>query len=549
MHSFLPKFNRLAIILLSAAALKLWLLWLDVIPFNADEAVVGLMARHILAGERPIFFYGQAYMGSLDAWLVAAGFWLLGQKVVVIRLVQIGLYLGTILTTAWLGAVALQSTVKGLLAAVFLTIPTVNMTLYTSVSLGGYGEALLIGNLILLVCVAILRRFEAEKNLADAAGRGVLGLVFVWGILAGLGLWANGLTLVYSFPSGMALGWMAAAGRRRGVFSARKVAAGGLFALAGVLIGSLPLIVYVFRFGWPRLVTELLGSAVAVETTPWGAQIVNHAINFVLLGMPVLFGFRPPWEVRWLGLPLLPFVMVFWMAVIVYWGKKIVSPGPSQQFYRLLAGAAATLAAGFIFTPFGIDPSGRYFLPLAVLLALAAGDMAATVAAARRWRLGLVSLVLVYNLWGTWQCASRFPPGLTTQFYLLTAIDHRYDEELIQFLKANGEKRGYTNYWVAYPLAFLSGEELVFVPALPYHIDLRYTTRDNRYPPYNQIVNESKRVAYITTRNPMLDEHLRAEFSRRGVSWQEKQIGDYQVFYRLSTDIRPEQIGLGSERP
>lgn len=549
MHSSLPKFNRLAIILLSAATLKLWLLWLDVIPFNADEAVVGLMARHILSGERPIFFYGQAYMGSLDAWLVAMGFWLLGQQVVVIRLVQIGLYLGTILTTAWLGAVALQSTVKGLLAAVFLAIPTVNMTLYTSVSLGGYGEALLIGNLILLVCVATLRRFEAEENLAAAASRPVLKLVFVWGILAGLGLWTNGLTLVYSFPSGMALGQMAAAGRRRGVFSAHKIAAGGLSALTGVLIGSLPLIVYIFRFGWPRLVTELLGSAVAVETTPWGAQIVNHAINFVLLGVPVLFGFRPPWEVRWLGLPLLPFVMVFWMAVIVYWGKKIVSPGPSQQFYRLLAGVAATLAAGFIFTPFGIDPSGRYFLPLAVLLALAAGDMVATVAAAHRWRLGLVSLVLVYNLWGTWQCASRFPPGLTTQFYLLTAIDHRYDGELIQFLMANGERRGYTNYWVAYPLAFLSEEELVFVPALPYHIDLRYTPRDNRYPPYNQIVDKSKRVAYITTRNPMLDEHLRAEFSRRGVSWQEKQIGDYQVFYRLSTDIRPEQIGLGSERP
>ncbi len=51
------------------------------------------MARHILGGERPIFFYGQAYMGSLDAWLVAAGFWFFGQQVWVIRFVQILLYL------------------------------------------------------------------------------------------------------------------------------------------------------------------------------------------------------------------------------------------------------------------------------------------------------------------------------------------------------------------------------------------------------------------------------------------------------------------------
>jgi hypothetical protein len=38
-----------------------------VLPFNSDEAIVGLMARHMLQGERPLFFYGQAYLGSLDA--------------------------------------------------------------------------------------------------------------------------------------------------------------------------------------------------------------------------------------------------------------------------------------------------------------------------------------------------------------------------------------------------------------------------------------------------------------------------------------------------
>ena len=58
-------------ILTGSIALKVVLLALDAAPFNADEAVVALMARHILQGERPWFFYGQAYMGSLDAYLVA----------------------------------------------------------------------------------------------------------------------------------------------------------------------------------------------------------------------------------------------------------------------------------------------------------------------------------------------------------------------------------------------------------------------------------------------------------------------------------------------
>src|SRR6266851_2035799 len=60
-----------------------------VVPFNADEAIVGLMARHILQGERPVFFYGQAYLGSLDAWLVAGAFAIFGESVWPIRLVQI----------------------------------------------------------------------------------------------------------------------------------------------------------------------------------------------------------------------------------------------------------------------------------------------------------------------------------------------------------------------------------------------------------------------------------------------------------------------------
>src|SRR5574341_1375409 len=77
-----------------AVALKALLLALDCVPFNADEAVVALMARHILQGERPVFFYGQAYLGSTDAWLVAGAFLIFGQRVIAIRLVQVALYLG-----------------------------------------------------------------------------------------------------------------------------------------------------------------------------------------------------------------------------------------------------------------------------------------------------------------------------------------------------------------------------------------------------------------------------------------------------------------------
>ena len=110
---------------------------------------------------------------------------------------------------------------------------------------------------------------------------------------------------------------------------------------------------------------------------------------------------------------------------------------------------------------------------------------------------------------------------------------------------AEGETSGYSNYWVEYPIAFLSGERLVFSARLPYHEDFRYTARDDRYPPYTQAVAESERAAYITSKHPALDGYLRDQFAALGVSFSEQQIGDYRVFYRLSRKVTPQEIGLG----
>ena len=205
----------------------------------------------------------------------------------------------------------------------------------------------------------------------------------------------------------------------------------------------------------------------------------------------------------------------------------------------------AALLAGFLFTPFGVDPSGRYFVPLAVPLALIAAQMIGSVSR-RAWQAAaLTALVVGFQGFGTLQSAVNFPPGLTTQFYEPTIIDHRADADLIAFLRQQGETRGYTNYWVAYPLAFHSAEELIFVPRLPYHLDLRYTPRDDRYPAYTQAVADSPRVAYITTRNPRLDARLRQSFEDLGITWEEETIGDFHIYYRLSRAVRPQEIGLG----
>ncbi len=554
--SFAPKLAYrlwigaiLAILLM--LGLKVGLAAGDRLPFNSDEAVVALMARHILQGARPVFFYGQAYMGSLDAFLVAGAFAWLGQQVWAIRLVQMLLYLGVLLTSAWIGRQAFGSWRVGVLAMLLLAIPSVNVTLYTTVSLGGYGEALLLGNLILLTGMKIGHAFQMYRQ---------PGSLWLWALLGfwiGLGLWAFGLTLVYSLAVLLYLLALAlwqpladaktAAGAAQARLAFKSLVFPMLTLTAGALMGSAPWWGYALANGFDRLIYELGGGAIAgIEQMPWLLRVGRHILSLGLLGMPAALGMRPPWEVYWLGLPLLPFVLFFWGSVFVFIVRHLSAPHPYRSGQALLGLVMLNLLLGFVLTPFGADPSGRYLLPLAVPMALFASAMIIEL----RQKYGVVAyslvvLLLVYHLWGNLQSALRFPPGITTQIYAPSQVDQRAISDLIDFLRQNSERRGYTNYWVAYPLAFLSQEELIFIPSLPYHLDFRYTDRDNRYAPYSEEVARASQLAYITTKHPELNTLLRREFSRLGASWREAQIGDFTVFYALSTPLRPEQLGLG----
>ena len=530
---------------ITSVALKFWLLLNDSIPFNADEAIVALMARHILNGERPLFFYGQSYMGSADAWLVAAGFMIFGAHVWVIRVIQLLLYMLVLGSTAWLGRLVFGSWKQGVIAVWLLAIPTVNVTLYTTASLGGYGEALLIGNLILILGLLILERFSNGNKPSMA-------LWFVLGGLIGAGFWINGLTLIYSIPMIIYMGlWSWRSWYKcSALFHVKYICLAGLILTLGALAGAAPWWLSTLKQGIGSPVLELSGSAIAgVEGLSWVLQAWQHLINFALLGTTVIFGIRPPWGVQWLALPMLPFILFFWIAVIVYAFK----PKPDRargDYHALLIGVMMTMIVGFILTPFGADPSGRYFLPLAVSLALLAADMLlALVGRVGNWAWLLAGFVILYNLIGTIQTAAAVPPGITTQFNPVTQIDQRALPSLLTFLRDRGEMAGYSNYWVSYPLAFQSQEKMIFIPALPYQQDFRYTARDNRYPKYEEEVALSKKVAYITTHHPALDEYLREKFKRAGVSWKETRIGDFQVFYALSKLIRPEEIGLGMTTP
>ncbi len=506
-------------ILLLALSLKMALLWADVVVLDADEAIVGLMARHILQGERPVFFYGQAYMGSLDAWLVAGLFALFGPSVWAIRAVQSALFLAHVALTGVLVYRWSDDAKTALLSALLMAVPPLVLTLYTTVSLGGYGETLLFGDLALL----------AGGKLARGDGSDLKKWV-VLGLLAGLGFWTLGLIAVYLVPIGVWLLW-----RHR-----LRAWRGYLAALAAFVIGSGAWWVYNFQHGW-QAALALYNPADAVDPMAPVLPVQARILGLLLIGLPGLLGARLPWSIEWVSIWAAPVVIAFYAAVGLF-ALGQARRNAWRGVYRFLWGMVSAFAALFVFSRFGSDPTGRYFVPMYVPLVVFTAS--ALVALGRRSRpaaIALVALLLAFNLWGTWRGANS-AAKLTTQYNPQLQYGNEYDDALISFLKEHGGARGYTHYWIAFKVAFLSGEEVILGAHLPNKASGNVNKGDNRYRPYVDLVAAAGRVVYVTGRQPELDALLRSGFERRGVAYREREIGPYRVFYDLSARIEPHEI-------
>jgi len=573
--------RHLLAILLIALIARAVLLASNAVSFHSDEAVVALMARHILQGERPVFFYGQAYMGSLDAWLVAVGFSLFGESVLTIRIVQAILYL-LIVATGYLFAWRISR--KPMIAAVtglILALPPVLYALYTTATLGGYNEMLLCGTLVLLF----------GYDVAGAHRRSWWRWAAL-GLAAGLGWWANGLIIAFALPVALLIvvrfvrrltpppappriqgGEQAGAPNRpssrlrgRGARGEGRVLAFGIvIAAVFFVVGSAAWWGFNLENDFAPLRFYLVGGergAFAGTDIP-PLPFPQRVIGLIFLGLPAVFGLRFPWSPEYV-LPVFGVgVMLIYLAAVVRLarqpllaaphpptpsatpvgaglvppattGEVSLAPTGGQGFDArwFILGMIALFCVLFVASRFSIDPTGRYFLPVLLPLAVVLGTLIDALWAHRRWlAAGVLAVVLGYNLLGQVSAAANTPPGLTTQFNLDTHIPNTWDSELIAFLDEQQLYHGYTNYWVSFRLAFLSGDRMQYSAALAYKPDLSYTPADERYLPYREATDAAERIAYITANVTEVKDWLEAQFVERGVTYQYAQVGIYHIYY------------------
>lgn len=184
--------------LLIALLIRVWLTYHTHGVIDGDEALVGIQAEHILRGEHPIYFYGQAYMGSLEAYLMALLFliggstvWMLRAEPILLSLLVVWLtwkFAGVLAEAAQLSPFARQ--LFQTIAALFAAIPPLYDTVVELRTLGGYIETFVLMLLLFLAVFQLTRRWQAGASNKELAWRWA-GI----GFIIGLGFWINPLIL------------------------------------------------------------------------------------------------------------------------------------------------------------------------------------------------------------------------------------------------------------------------------------------------------------------------------------------------------------------
>src|SRR5712692_9675210 len=140
--------SSLWLCLLFALLIRAWLVVHTHGVIAGDEAMVGLQGEFILRGQHPVYYYGQPYMGSLEAYFAALLFAIAGISVWTLRAVSILLSVFlTFLTWRLAGALADTTSLPPyakrrfmVIAALVAALPPVYDAVIEMRMMGGYIE-------------------------------------------------------------------------------------------------------------------------------------------------------------------------------------------------------------------------------------------------------------------------------------------------------------------------------------------------------------------------------------------------------------------------
>ena len=451
---------------------------------ESDEAVVGLMARSIVRGDLPTFFWGQRYGGTAEAYALAGVFSVAGSSVLAIRVVSMTLA-AIAAVLVWRIGRRLLGPLRGAVAGLtFWLWPLTNV--YWSIKSRGFYWATIVAGLTLVLCV--LRLAESPSRRRDAV---------VAGVAVGIGWWSAPQIAVFLVPAA-ALVLVRARPAIRPLL---------MFGAPAAALAAAPWIVFNARHGFVSL------DPPEVQVGAAGSY-VEHLETFFVKGLPMALGLRLPFSETW-SIASARFVYLSLLAVVV---TVVVV---KRQF--LVAVGLAVFPLVHALSPLAhYVGEGRYLVYLVPWLALALATLATGRAAA---------LVVV----GAAATVSFFAFVRVGEPPLPYASDRPVPEHLgplIDDLERWGLTYAYADYWIAYRVVFESKEEIL-VGTVPASVSRRTA--------YDRQVDRAPRVAYLSVFDSAAMHRYRTQLTRMGVRWDELRSGPFSVVVP-ARPVRPAEL-------
>jgi 4-amino-4-deoxy-L-arabinose transferase-like glycosyltransferase len=488
-------FLLFGIILLGAGLRFLFLLT----PFmDSDQAINGLMARHILGGEFPFFFYGQDYCGSIEAYLISTVFFFLGISRFTLNM-AIGFQSLFFLIFIYFLARTLFNRKTALISALFAALSSYYLIFHSVLARSAYIEIPLIGTLVFILGLKAIQHDHSKEI-----------HFFFLGLLGGLGVWTHFLLIYYLPPLFLFFllndrwFWV-----RRPVF----------FLVIGLILGGLPL----WTHNW---VQPLATWHYLMETSGGGEPIWTSLKDFFLVRFPEILGLRnnetEKFLIPYFFSALYLIYLVSFLFLFLEETKNLLDPGKRKAEIRqgrfLFFLFLLMFPLIFSFSGFAAAHTSRYLMPVFSVLPI---FFALFVRKLRTFSLVLAFLFaaahLFANVYGTLSRSPLLSDQQTVQFRKA----RENDQHLLSYLKGKGLKRLYCqDYWTSVRLTFDSQEEIIF--AAP---------TGDRYPKYSTLIDSDPGAAFIFPGdNPDFEETLKSI----GGTYAKEQAFGYSVYHHFS---------------
>ncbi len=475
---------------------RLWIMTGRLGVIDSDEAITGLMARHLLDGEFRAFMWRLSYQGTIATYPVALSFKLFGTSQFTLELPYLLMSAGATVLVWRIGTRFLSPFQAAFGALTFWLWPALYVWIGVK-PLIFYVPTMVLG-LAAMLCA--LRAAEHPRRALDWC---------LLGLFAGAGWWTSPNIMYFVVPIGV---WLVA-------YHWRSLWPRALLTVPFAVLGALPWLWNDIRYGFDSL--ELS------EGTATGGYL-DHLGYFFTHALPAALGMRAPFTGAWIvdtGHVALYVVVLALLVLGVTLGLRA----------RSIA-AIGLLACPFIFAfnPVGANlandliGNGRYFYFFTPFVALALAQLARPVAPA----LCLAVVLAVSSVWGFAQLYDqRDAIGGTPPL-----------DAVIRRLERDGHHEVYASFWVALRMTFESDERIVGVA----------TDLGPSFQGYTDRVERSKLpvyVCYLDPENPFNPlASVRARARQAGITLRETRVGDYLIVVPSKRLLAPPPFNL-ARRP